>query len=387
MISTLRHVPAVKRNVVSLENWRLAPNSSWAFQNVQEIVPSVFIRGNNEGEPSLTNLNLIADLLVNGLDGTAVGLELFLTQSYTDAFVVMKRGEVVAEWYAPTCDPLKPHIVFSISKSILGLLAGVLVCEGVIAADDQIGSHLPEMGGSAYADATIRNLLDMQISMDFTEDYLDDADGYARYRRATAWNPPIAGEDAVDLKGFLCSIQKGTHAHGVVHAYRSPNTDLAGMLLERASGRRLNELLSDLLWKPAGAYSDAMMTVDCVGAARAAGGISTTARDLARIDKLVRTNGGNVVPQGWIDDLWTGGNNEIWKAGDQASRFPQGSYRSYWYSSGRGELAAIGIHGQWMWIDPAREVVLVKQSSQPLPTDETIGTPTIAMLRKVVKSI
>ncbi|MEP5154828.1 serine hydrolase domain-containing protein, partial [Planktotalea sp.] len=221
----------------------------------------------------------------------------------------------------------------------------------------------------------------------FTEDYLDDADGYARYRRATAWNPPIADDIDAHLMSFLRSIQKGEPAHGTVHAYRSPNTDLAGVVLERAAGTRLNQLLSDLLWKPAGTRSDAMMSVDRLGVARAAGGMSTTARDLARIGELVRMNTGAVVPKSWIEDLWTGGNHDIWKASDQGDIFPKGRYRSYWYSTGEGELAAIGIHGQWMWIDPENEVVIVKQSSDPLPTDESNEQPTINMLRKVATSI
>lgn len=379
--------PSFSRSDVCLENWRLSPYSTWAFQNVQKIVPSVSIAGNNENELPQKDLKILANLTVGGVDGNSVPLVTNLEQSHTDAFVVMQSGEVVAEWYSPTCDPTKPHILFSISKSILGLLVGVLIRNGVVAAEDQIVKYLPEMHGSAYGDATIRNLLDMQISMDFTEDYLDDGDGYARYRRATAWNPPLTDGGLEDLRNFLGSIQKGATSHGEVHAYRSPNTDLAGILLEQATGKRLNGLLSELLWKPAGAYSDAMITVDRLGAPRAAGGLSTTARDLARIGELVRNNTGGVLPKSWVDDLWVGGNHKIWKAGDQASHFPQGQYRSYWYSSGEGELAAIGIHGQWLWIDLDREIVLVKQSSQPLPTDESIGASTIGMLRKVAKSV
>jgi CubicO group peptidase (beta-lactamase class C family) len=158
---------------------------------------------------------------------------------------------------------------------------------------------------------------------------------------------------------------------------------MAGIVLERAVGRRFPSLLRDLLWLPLGARSDGMITVDRLGTVRAAGGFSVTARDLARVGELVRTGGGGVVPQGLIDDLRTGGNREAWANGDQAHLFPGGSYRNYWYETGKGELAAIGIHGQWIWISPETETVIVKQSCQPLPADPVLDQALIAMFRRI----
>jgi CubicO group peptidase (beta-lactamase class C family) len=374
------------RRDVTLSNWRTAPFSSWAFQNVGEVVPSAIIRSGRIAEPPAKNLGPFGSLPVKGVSGEALLLPGFLTQTSTDSFIVMRGGEIAAEWHAPHCDPGKPHLIFSVSKSVTGLLAGILIRQGVITESDLVIKHVPEVASSGFADATLRHLLDMEVSLKFEENYLAVSGDYPRYRRATLWNPADPAFPQEDLKTVLCDLKRGPIPHGAVHAYLSPCPDLAGIMLERASGRRFADLVSELIWRPMGAHSDAMVTVDSVGTARAAGGISATARDLARLGDLVRLGGKNIVPPYWIADFWTGGSREAWKAGNQAGKFPNGSYRSYWYETGEGELCAIGIHGQWIWIDPASETVIIKLSSQPLPTDDTTDTAIIQILRAVSKA-
>jgi CubicO group peptidase (beta-lactamase class C family) len=169
----------------------------------------------------------------------------------------------------------------------------------------------------------------------------------------------------------------------VKHAYRSPNTDLAGILIERAGGGRFPDLMSEHLWKPMGARSDAMITVDRIGTARAAGGMSVTARDLALVGDLVRGQGAGVVPEAFICGLWSGGSRGSWSTGDQPHLFPDGSYRNYWYETGGGELAAIGIHGQWIWVDPATQTVIVKLASQTAPVDPALDHAIVQVLRAI----
>ena len=157
-------------------------------------------------------------------------------------------------------------------------------------------------------------------------------------------------------------------------------------MLERAAGGRLADLLSEHLWQPMGAGSNAMITVDRAGTARAAGGMSATARDLALTGELIRQKGQGLLPAAFVDDLWAGGSRDAWKNGDQASLFPGGSYRNYWYETGQGELAAIGIHGQWIWVDPATATVIVKLSSQTLPVDAALDQAIVSMLRTVSRA-
>lgn len=372
-----------ERRDVNLSNWRVAPYSSWAFQNVSEIVPSAVIAGNHLPESPPLVLGRFASLMVKGADGADLHLPAFLAASHTDSFVVMRDSAIIAEWYAPTCDPWKPHLIFSVSKSITGILAGILIGKRLITETDLILKYLPETLGSAYGDATLRNLLDMEVALDFDENYLDKTGGFDRYRRATGWNPDDATQPSTDLKTFLCTIKKSNADHGITHAYRSPNTDMVGLVLERAAGKRIPQLISELIWKPMGAHGDAFVTVDKIGTSRTAGGISVTPRDLARFGDVVRLGGKGIVAKSWIDDLWIGGSREAWRIGDQADHFLQGSYRSFWYETGMGELAAIGIHGQWIWIDPKTNTVIIKQSSATLPTDPQMDDAIVATMRTV----
>lgn len=368
---------------VTLANWRLPPFSSWAFLNVSEIVPCAVIPGLRLPEEPGPGFASFETLTVTGTDGAARPIADFLAQSQTDSLIVMRSGRIVGEWFGAGIDPASPHLVFSVTKSVTALLFGIAFDKGLLSPGDTVARHVPEAAGSAYADATVQNLLDMEVSLDFEENYLDTTGNFHRYRRATGWTPDNAADPAPDLKTLLCGIGKGKIEHGTVHHYRSPNTDMAGIVLERVTGRRYADLAGDWLLRPAGVRRDAMITVDRIGTARTAGGLSIAPRDLARIGDLVRRSGGGIVPESFVASLFAGGNREAWNIGDQSALFAGGSYRSCWYDTRRGELAAIGIHGQWIWIDPATETVVVKQSCQDLPAELTLDHAIIAMFRSI----
>jgi CubicO group peptidase (beta-lactamase class C family) len=375
------------RKDVTLENWRIRPYSTWAFQNVQEVVPSATIRAKATAGSEQIGASGLGSLDATGLHGRKVTLLEWLEQTETDSLVVMKSGRFVFDWHADHRDPSRPHIIFSVSKSLTGLLAGALIAEGALGAEDPIIRHIPEAKGSAFADATLRHLLDMQVSVDFIEDYLDKTGAFDRYRRATGWNPSAPGEPSGDLLSFMSTIQKGESEHGVNYAYRSPDTDLMGVVLERAGGDRFHRLLERYLWQPMGARSDAQITVDRIGTARAAGGISVTTHDMARVGELVRQGGAGVIPERWIADMWSGGSNAVWQRGGQTTLFPTGTYRSFWYTTGEGKMFALGIHGQWIWIDPASEVVIAKQSSQSQPISDPMKAANVASFRQIARSL
>lgn len=372
-----------KRSDINLGNWRTPPYARWTFQNVQEIVPSAIIKGTGKSESEVKPLGKLASLAVTDENGKPRTLEEFLISSKADSFVVMRDGEFEAEWYAPTCERLKPHLCFSVSKSVTGILTGILVDQGLLAADDPVVKHVPEAASSAYGDATVRQVLDMEVGLDFNEDYLDNTGGFDRYRRSTSWNPEDLRHPSTDLKTFLCTLGK-RDGHGEVHRYYSPNTDMVGAVLESASGRRVSDMLSEYMWKPMGAHGDAFITVDRIGSPRTAGGMSITPRDLARFGDLVRGKGKGIVSQSWVADLWCG-SRDTWVRGDQAELFPNGSYRSFWYESGKGEIAAIGIHGQWIWVDPANETTIILQSAQDDPVSRPMGFAAMKMFRSVAR--
>ncbi|CDX11495.1 6-aminohexanoate-dimer hydrolase [Mesorhizobium sp. ORS 3324] len=369
------------RKDVRLDNWRLRPFSQWSFQNVGELVPSVHVAAAFGGEEQAKPLSALLEEEIT-LAGGAETVEAFLKRSDADGLAIMKGGKLVGDWAAPHMAFGQRHIIFSISKSVTAILAGILEGEGVFEPEAPVTQYIPEAKGTAYGDACVRNVLDMTVSLDFEEAYLDPESAFARYRRATLWNP---GSGSESLSAFLLTLQRLAEPHGQTYRYRSPNSDLLGILLERASGKRISDLLSEKLWLPLGAGSGMSVTVDMEGTARTAGGMSMTPRDLARIGEMMRqggtANGRRIVPEAWVrDTVASGGSHEAWRRGTMAFLFPEGRYRNKWYQTGMpsGAFCGIGIHGQWIYVNPRNEVVIAKMSSQPEPVDDQLDVEIVA---------
>ena len=171
---------------------------------------------------------------------------------------------------------------------------------------------------------------------------------------------------------------------GHVFDYVSLNTDLIGWILERASGKRFAELVSEFIWQPMHAESDAYITTDRAGNARAAGGMCATLRDIARLGQIVLRDESEIIPRGWIQDMLNNGSKEAfdassWKQGFERV-FGSIAYRSCWLADRETQiLMALGIHGQMLIVDQKNGIVLAKTSSQPLQVDiAKIGLATLA---------
>ena len=191
------------------------------------------------------------------------------------------------------------------------------------------------------------------------------------------------GEAASDLHSFYASLTQTSPHGGPVH-YVSPNTDLLGWVIERASGRRYADLMSDLVWKKVGAERSAYITVDRLGAPRCAGGICVTLRDLARVGQwLIDEN-----PAG-LKKLEAGGETSSWAAGDLARYFrglPM-RYASQWYVL-EGDAPLVfgwGIHGQFLFVDRVNQIVIAKLSSQAQPIDVARNALTLRAVSQLRK--
>ena len=363
---------------VTLANWRQAPWNCWAFHHVQEFLPVARIAHDPARISALSQApRALGDLSFTGPGGASWRLSGLLPATATDGFLVLHKGQVAFEWYGNGLSAADPHIVFSVSKSITGTLAGILVEQGKLDPDAPVVQYVPEAAGSVYGDCTVRHVLDMNVGIAFVEDYLDTTGDYARYRAATGWNPVENPALASDLRSFLMTLRRDANPHGAKFHYVSPNSDMLGWIVERAGGAPYARLLGELIWQKLGAEADAHVTIDKLGTARAAGGICVTLRDLARFGEMVRNygraGGQQIVPRGWIEDILENGDQGPWLATETAAKFlPAGRYRSQWYMIGNesGAHCAIGIHGQWIYIDPKAETVIAKVSSQALPSDE-----------------
>lgn len=387
-------IDQVSRSQVTLANWREHPFSTLSFQSVSEFVPVAMMTESSPRERDRIGNAAIEriDLEIDGKRTTCLD---YLHASWTDALVVLRDGEVIADWHAPHADPSRPHLIFSISKSLTGLLAGIAVDDGLLDVDALVTRYLSLPAKSAYGSARVRDLLDMTVDLDFDEEYTDRGSAFDRYRRAMLWNPEHANATPETLEQFLPTLPPRLGGdHGKRFYYASPNTDALGLVIERAVGRRFHDYLAERLLKPVGMTGASYVTVDRVGSARAAGGICITADDLARLGELVRNGGRNdsgqqVVSTAWIDDLLSNGNRQAWVDGNFNDMFANGRYRSCWYQVGddRNSFCGVGIHGQWLWVDPVARITIAKNSSRPDASDDAGTAREISALSQLARAL
>jgi CubicO group peptidase (beta-lactamase class C family) len=364
---------------VTLANWRKPPSNKWSFQHVREIIATADMPNDPDKVRKLSSApqNKFADLAIK-TEGGAYGMEAFLRTTDTDGLLIMRGGRILYEFYDNGMGPDTPHIFMSVSKSVLGLLAGILVERGALDLDELVTRWIPEVRATAYAGATVRDLLDMRAGIFFDEDYLATAGPIIEYRKAQNWDPLAPGEKPSDLRSFFASLVEKDGPHKGRFHYVSPNTDLMGWVIERATGKRYADLVSELLWKPMGAGNSAYVTVDRLGAPRCAGGFCATTRDLLRLGLLIAEGGSyagrEIIPSWWIDDILNSGDPRAWNDGDFVKYFPQMPihYRSKWYvlRSDAPIMFGVGVFGQNVFIDPHNQIVIAKFSSQALPMDE-----------------
>lgn len=337
---------------VTLANWRTAPFNRWAFHHVRELVPSADI----PHDPARVRL------LPHQAVDMPPDFEAFLRETDTDGMAIVHRGRLVFEHYANGMTEETPHILMSVSKAMLGLLVEEI---GIDTGRPVLGV-IPELESTAYRDATIRHLLDMRAGIVWDENYLATSGPIVEYRKATGWNPLAPGEAHSDLKSFYQRIRETGPHGGPVH-YVSPNSDLLGWVVERTTGRRYADVMSERVWKKVGAERSAYITVDRLGAPRCAGGMCVTLRDLARVGQWLIE-----MKSDFLKNLQQG-DAGAWAAGDLAQYYPglPMRYRSQWYAvDGEAPLVfGMGIHGQDLFIDRANEIIIAKFSSQAAPLD------------------
>src|ERR671918_759298 len=144
---------------VTLANWRNSPFNRWAFHHVRELIPSADIPNDPASVRALGPVQTdFQALRIDPDSGEALGLQEFLRETDTDGMAVVHRGRLVFEHYANGMTEETPHILMSVSKSMLGLLIDELGIDTSRRAVD----ILPELKATAYRDATVRHLLDMR---------------------------------------------------------------------------------------------------------------------------------------------------------------------------------------------------------------------------------
>ena len=280
------------------------PAMRYSVMHMREFLPTTEV---SRGVDDIERLPYALDPAIAQLTFTPRGTsdemtwEESLPVNYTDAIIVLHRGQVVFERYRHLMDETKVHAAMSCTKSYVGTLASILAAEGKLDTAAMVTDYIPELEGSAFATATVRELMDMTTSLDYSEDYADKSAEIWQYAAATNPFPNPQYNGPVGAFEYLKTLQaKGEH--GEAFAYKTPNADLTGWLVTRAGGAPLDEQLSERIWKPLGMEQSAYFQVDALGTPSAGGGLSAGLRDMARFGELVRNMGvydGRQVIPGW----------------------------------------------------------------------------------------
>ena len=371
---------------VTIENWYWGPHNRWSYQHTRRLFPSAVIRrGTASPAPLEQRSQSLEELRFEDVAGDPMTLLQMLDSTYVDAFIVLHDGRIVSELYFNGMKPTSEHLLMSVSKSFTGSLAGILVERGLLDPEDDVIDYVPEIRQSAYADTTIRQLLDMTVGVRWSEDYVDPSSEVYAQDMSMGWRPRHPGS-AAGLHDFLQQTRKEGE-HGRAFKYVSANTDLLGWVFERATGRDFAELFSDEIWRLLGVEQDAYVLLDGFDNAIADAGFNVTLRDLPRFGQMHLQhgafNGRQIVPAEWIDDFRSRGNRQTWIAGDGDAFLSGGSYRNGWWVSGDGAFMGLGLAGQMLYIDPAADVVIGLFSSHPAPdrvlsSNQRLGVQAVA---------
>ncbi len=313
-----------------------------------------------------------------------------LAANYTDGILVIHRGKIVYERYFGCLDESGKHGAMSMTKSLTGLLAEILVAEGKLDDTALVSTVVPELAESAFGDATIRQVMDMTTGLAYSEDYSDpDADIWV-YSKAASPLPKPAGYVGPD--GYFEYLQtvKPEGDHGAAFHYKTINTDALGWIVSRIAGMEVTELLSKRIWSRMGAEQDAYLTVDGKGTPFAGGGLSAGLRDLGRIGLLMlregEINGEQLFPREVIAGIRSGGSKAAFaKAGYRT--LEGGSYRSMWwlFHNEHEAFAARGVYGQTIYVDPTADMVIVRFASYPTAKNAVIDPTSLPAYQAVAE--
>ena len=354
--------------IVPRLDWDRPPWNRWAFQHIREIVPTVEVwRGNGHRRPLPRAERDLDALAVEDSMGRPATLAALLDETYTDGFLVLKDGTVAYERFFNGMDERTLHLSQSMAKSVTGTVAGILAGRGLIDPARPVTDYLPELSATGWAGATLQQVLDMTTGVRFSEEYTDRTSDIGQVDVATGWKPIPPGSDpgfrwSAHLWELILGLTETVRPHGAAFEYRSIETDVLAFVMERVTGKRLAELVSEEIWQKLGADESACFTVDGAGYAVADGGFNATLRDYARFGQMILDDGAGIVPRDWIEATRNG------RCGPGYSEsLPEGGYKNqFWITDPRSRtLNCRGVFGQLIQIDWDSRMVTVKLSSWP----------------------
>lgn len=349
------HAPTVGQQREAVLFWSQTARNA-RFRHMYERFPSdVVVHGSHvhvlpAGKP----------LRIGGEDGVA-WLAAYMTKYHIAGVMVLQDGRVRLRRFALGFGPGERWASFSIAKSVTSVLLGIALQQGAIhSLEDKLDTYIPELRGTAYADVSVRELLTMTSGVRWNEDYADPHSDVARmYQGACVDHEAQA---LAYLRRLPRAWPPGAHWN-----YDTGEIDLLGTLVQRATHRSLADFLAQTIWKPYGMASDAYWIEDGCDPGEDTGGsgLSATLADYARFGQFM-LDGGRIDDRTVIAKAWLTGALHRQEHTDE----PGHGYGYLWWTDADGSYAAIGIFGQMVYIDPARQLVIAQLASWPRATSD-----------------
>jgi len=385
--------PPMKRIRFEDDRYLDFPQIRWSLSHMRELVPTAAVwRGRGAasdlgvaGRDSEARIDALA---FDDLHGRRRMWADSLNDTYTDGIIVLHRGVRIYERYFGALQPHRPHACFSITKSYAATLAATLIHERTLDENKPVAYYLPEMAATAYEDATLRQVLDMQVGVDYSELYSDPQASIWDYSRAgglRARRPDYAGPG--NYYEYLVTLRKAGD-HGAAFDYKTVNTEVLCWIMKRVTGTALAEMLSERIWSRIGCEEDGYLAVDSIGVAMGGGGLNACLRDLCRFGELMRCEGAwlgkQVIPAEVIADIRRGSDPAKFAYAGY-TLLPGYSYRNMWWVSHDplGVFEGRGIHGQRLYVAPKAEMVIARFCSHPIATsaaNDPVTLPAFAAL-------
>ena len=382
------------KEVITAANWRIHPNNQWSFQNIEKLFATEVIKKNHKKQSVFSsNLSKIDAIEFVNLEEKKQTVREMLINGYADSFLVLKKGEIIFEEYFNGMSQESLHLLNSISKNFTGMLTGVIVKLGLINVDEKVINYLPKLKDSAFNETTVRQALDMTAAVKYDEDYNNPTTDFWQETSAVGWSPSLLNENSSDLFNYALSLKDKEQKDGSSYHYRTVLTNVLGMILEAATGKKISILFEELIWKKLYPEQNALIVVDNKGASYTGAGMNACTRDLARFGLMLSKEGyfegEEVIPPEWIKD--TVNVNKTYK--DNFSKdllgqiLPGGHYRNQTLVDKNGSLYCLGIFGQCIYVNPKYETVIVKLSSQPGPAIPNLLIDSVIAMNKIAVSV
>lgn len=328
------------------------------FRSFYKTYPSVRIEHGTETSQLPKAERPLPETYVSG--GETRTIADWIERSQTTGLLVIKDGVIVHEEYRRGNSAQTQSIAMSVSKSTISFLIGNAVADGLIKLDDPVEKYAPLLAEGGYKGVKVKNVLQMSSGIGFNEDYGDLDSDIVRY---------IIQILTGSVNDFTAHL-KNELPQGTVNRYVSADTQVLTMVLEGATGKTLPDYFKERLWSRLGPEADAYWLVDQKNEAIAAGGLNAVLRDYARFGLLYLNEGRNwkgeqLVPAAWVHASVTPDAPYLMPGReDPAAGVPFG-YGYQWWIPGKpqGDFSAIGIYGQFIYVNPARKVVIAKTSA------------------------